>query len=69
MEIVIVRCAVRRLHRRLGILIELAIDNSRREGLEVKVSPFYRNLGIWGEKTGHEREIYGDRQFDLKRSV
>ena len=28
------------------------------------MSPFYRNLGR-GENMGHEREIYGDRQFDF----
>ena len=28
------------------------------------MSPFYGNLGIRGEKTGHEREISGDRQLD-----
>ena len=33
------------------------------------MSPFYRNLGIWGENMGHEREISGDRQFDLRSRV
>ena len=33
------------------------------------MSPFYRNLGIWGENMGHEREISGDRPFDLTGST
>ena len=32
------------------------------------MSPFYGNLGIRGEKTGHEREISGDRPFELRIS-
>ena len=28
------------------------------------MSPSCRSLGIRGEKTGHEREISGDRQLD-----
>ena len=30
------------------------------------MSPFYGNLGIWGENMGQERAISGDRQFDFE---
>ena len=33
------------------------------------MSPFYGNLGIRGENMGHEREVSGDRQFDLTQDL
>ena len=33
------------------------------------MSPFYGNLGIRGEKTGHEREISGDFQFNFTQDL